>query len=126
MDFDHDPAVAAHEVRLFPTIRISSIREAELRAKMALLAMVSAVSEFGRWSVKAAVETVDIGSSHLAILLHLDRRPGVVLSQSPQLMLSIVNHSRGSAACPQPPAHRRRPVSAPQIGPLAHHRSSPR
>ena len=43
-----------HEVRLFPVIRISSDREAELRATSALLAMVCAVSEFGRAVVKIA------------------------------------------------------------------------
>lgn len=54
MDFEHDVRVASHEVRLFPTIRISSPREAELRATAALLAIVPAVSELGRAVVKAA------------------------------------------------------------------------
>ena len=43
-----------HEVRLFPSIRISSTQEAEQRATCALLAMVRAVSEFGRSFVKMA------------------------------------------------------------------------
>lgn len=43
-----------HEVRLFPTIRVSSEREAELRATASLLATIRAVSEFGRTIVKLA------------------------------------------------------------------------
>ena len=43
-----------HEVRLFPSVHISSTREAELRAASSLLAMVRAVSEFGRIVVRAA------------------------------------------------------------------------
>ena len=54
MDFDHDDTVKAHAVRLFPSVRISSPREAELRATASLLAMVRAVSEFGRSLVKTA------------------------------------------------------------------------
>jgi len=54
MDFDTDEQVRSHEVRLFPTIRIGSIREAELRATAGLLAIVKAVSEFGRAIVKEA------------------------------------------------------------------------
>jgi hypothetical protein len=54
MDFDTDEQVRSHEVRLFPTIRIGSTREAELRATAGLLAIVKAVSEFGRAIVKDA------------------------------------------------------------------------
>ena len=43
-----------HEARLFPSAHISSTREAELRAASSLLAMVRAVSEFGRIVVRAA------------------------------------------------------------------------
>ena len=43
-----------HEVRLFPSAHISGTREAELRAAASLLAMVRAVSEFGRVFVRAA------------------------------------------------------------------------
>ena len=42
------------EVRLFPSAHISGTREAELRAAASLLAMVRAVSEFGRVFVRAA------------------------------------------------------------------------
>ncbi len=44
----------SHEVRLFPSLRISNEREAELRATASLLAMVKAVSEFGRSIVRQA------------------------------------------------------------------------
>lgn len=53
MDYESDQ-IRAHAVRLFPTVRISSPREAELRATASLLAMIRAVSEFGRAFVKAA------------------------------------------------------------------------
>lgn len=43
-----------HEVRLFPSAHISSDREAELRATASLLAIIRAVSEFGRAFVRAA------------------------------------------------------------------------
>ena len=43
-----------HAVRLFPSLKNSSEREAELRATAALLAMAKAVSEFGRQIVKLA------------------------------------------------------------------------
>jgi hypothetical protein len=46
--------VRSHEVRLFPTVRISSEREAELRATASFCAMLRAVSEFGRSAVKMA------------------------------------------------------------------------
>ena len=36
------------EVRLFPSVHLSSDREAELRATASLLAAIHAVSEFGR------------------------------------------------------------------------------
>lgn len=53
LDFESDQ-VRGHEVRLFPTVRIGTDREAELRATAALCSMVRAVSEFGRAIVKAA------------------------------------------------------------------------
>ncbi|MBZ0167949.1 MAG: hypothetical protein K8F29_00730, partial [Kofleriaceae bacterium] len=43
-----------HEVRLFPSVHVSSEREAELRATASLLATMRAVSEFGRAIVKLA------------------------------------------------------------------------
>jgi hypothetical protein len=54
MDFDNDEQLRGHAVRLFPSIRISSDREAELRATASLLAIIKAVSEFGRSIVKVA------------------------------------------------------------------------
>ena len=54
VDFDNNEEIKAHQVRLFPSVRISSSREAELRATASLLAMVRAVSEFGRVIVKVA------------------------------------------------------------------------
>ena len=53
IDFGSD-AIREREVRLFPTVRIGSDREAELRATAALCAMVRAVSEFGRALTKLA------------------------------------------------------------------------
>lgn len=53
MSLDKD-ILARHEVRLFPSVRISSGREAELRATASLLAIAKAVSEFGRAVVKMA------------------------------------------------------------------------
>ena len=50
----HDDRLEGHEVRLFPSAHISGTREAELRAAASLLAMVRAVSEFGRIVVRAA------------------------------------------------------------------------
>jgi len=50
---DND-VLARHEVRLFPSVRISSRGEAELRATASLLAISKAVSEFGRAFVKMA------------------------------------------------------------------------
>ena len=50
----HSDRLEGHEVRLFPSAHISSTREAELRATASLLAMVRAVSEFGRIVVRAA------------------------------------------------------------------------
>jgi hypothetical protein len=52
-DWDSDQ-IKRHAVRLFPTIRISSEKEAELRATAALCAMIRAVSEFGRAVVRMA------------------------------------------------------------------------
>lgn len=45
---------AEHEVRLFPSVHVSSEREVELRATASLLATIRAVSEFGRMIVKLA------------------------------------------------------------------------
>ncbi len=53
-DFHSIDHLQEHEARLFPVVRISSDREAELRATSAFLAMVRAVSEFGRAIVKLA------------------------------------------------------------------------
>ena len=50
----HSDRLEGDEVRLFPSAHISSTREAELRAAASLLAMVRAVSEFGRIVVRAA------------------------------------------------------------------------
>jgi len=49
-----EDTLSRHEVRLFPSIHISSGREAELRATASLLAMAKAVSEFGRAVVAMA------------------------------------------------------------------------
>ena len=54
IDFHSIEHLQDHEARLFPVVRISSDREAELRATSAFLAMVRAVSEFGRAIVKLA------------------------------------------------------------------------
>ena len=54
IDFRSIGHLQEHEARLFPVVRISSDREAELRATSAFLAMVRAVSEFGRAIVKLA------------------------------------------------------------------------
>jgi len=50
----NDDALRRHEVRLFPSAHIKTEREAELRATASLLAMVRAVSEFGRALVRHA------------------------------------------------------------------------
>ncbi len=52
--FDGDLDHVENEVRLFPSLRISSDREAEQRATAALLAMIKGVAEFGRAVVKLA------------------------------------------------------------------------
>lgn len=54
MSFEEHEHLRDHEVRLFPVVRISSEREAELRATASLLAMVRAVSEFGQAVVRMA------------------------------------------------------------------------
>ncbi len=46
--------LSGHEVRLFPSVHIRSDREAELRATASLLAVIRAVSEFGRRVVRIA------------------------------------------------------------------------
>ena len=62
LNFEHDEALREREVHLFPTVRISSTREAELRATAALLSMVRAVSEFGR----AVVRMSDGPAGHIS------------------------------------------------------------
>jgi hypothetical protein len=54
MPFEDTDQAKTHRVRLFPTIRIGSVAEAETRATAALLATLRAVSEFGRAIVKLA------------------------------------------------------------------------
>lgn len=54
MPFEDTEPAKRHLVRLFPTIRIGSVAEAEIRATSALLATLRAVSEFGRVIVKLA------------------------------------------------------------------------
>jgi hypothetical protein len=54
MPFEDTDQAKTHRVRLFPTIRIGSVAEAEVRATAALLATLRAVSEFGRVLVKLA------------------------------------------------------------------------
>jgi hypothetical protein len=54
MPFEDSEHATRHRVRLFPTIRIGSVAEAETRATAALLATLRAVSEFGRVLVKLA------------------------------------------------------------------------
>jgi len=49
-----DATSSKHEVRLFPSVHIKSDREAELRATASLLAVIRAVSEFGRTIVRIA------------------------------------------------------------------------
>ena len=51
---DQHEGFAGREVRLFPSVRISSEREAELRATASLLAILRSVSEFGRKIVHEA------------------------------------------------------------------------
>lgn len=54
MPFEDTEEAESHLVRLFPTVRIASTAEAEMRATAALLAAVRAVSEFGRAIAKLA------------------------------------------------------------------------
>lgn len=54
MGFEFDDRIKEREVRLFPSLRISSLSELEGRATASLLAMFRAVSEFGRAFVKQA------------------------------------------------------------------------
>lgn len=54
MPFEDTDQAKRHRVRLFPTIRIGTVAEAETRATAALLATLRAVSEFGRVVVKLA------------------------------------------------------------------------
>ena len=59
MDFLNDVKLSKHETRLFPSDFIRSESEAEMRATASLLAMVRAVSEFGREAIHRA------GARHL-------------------------------------------------------------
>ena len=54
MTTKHDVTLSENEVRLFPSVHITSDREAELRATASLLAVIRAVSEFGRTIVRIA------------------------------------------------------------------------
>jgi len=54
MTTKQDATMSGHEVRLFPTVHIKSDREAELRATASLLAVIRAVSEFGKRIVRLA------------------------------------------------------------------------
>ena len=54
MTTKQDVTMSGHEVRLFPSVHIRSDREAELRATASLLAVIRAVSEFGRTIVRIA------------------------------------------------------------------------
>jgi hypothetical protein len=54
MPFEETEQAKDYLVRLFPTVRIATTGEAETRATAALLAMLRAVSEFGRVIVKLA------------------------------------------------------------------------
>ena len=54
MTTKQDATMSGHEVRLFPSVHIKSDREAELRATASLLAVIRAVSEFGRTIVRIA------------------------------------------------------------------------
>jgi hypothetical protein len=54
MPYEETEQASAYLVRLFPTMRIATTGEAETRATAALLAMLRAVSEFGRVIVKLA------------------------------------------------------------------------
>ncbi len=53
VDFENKE-IKDHAVRLFPTAHIKSSKEAEVRATASLLAMIQAVSEFGRTIVRVA------------------------------------------------------------------------
>ena len=52
MKTKQEATMSGHEVRLFPSVHIKSDREAELRATASLLAVIRAVSEFGRTIVR--------------------------------------------------------------------------
>ncbi len=64
-----------HETRLFPSAHISSVREAEVRATASFLAMVKAVSEFGRKIVHQAGGPVGQLHCYTEVPFQL-RRPG--------------------------------------------------
>ena len=54
MTTKQNATMSGHEVRLFPSVHIKNDREAELRATASLLAMIHAVSEFGKKIVRQA------------------------------------------------------------------------
>ncbi len=64
----------AHEARLFPTAHITSAREAEIRATASVLAMVRAVSEFGRSIVRLAGGPAGKIGSYTEVPFELQRR----------------------------------------------------
>ena len=76
MDVDDPKMLQQHEVRLFPTLRISSDREAELRATASLLAMARAVSEFGRSFVRMAGGPAGRLTAYTEVPLTTDAKPG--------------------------------------------------
>ena len=55
MHFEKNGRLVDHEVRLFPTVRISSEKEAEMRATASLLSVVLSVPDFGRAVVRARI-----------------------------------------------------------------------
>lgn len=71
-----DDTLREHEVRLFPSVHIKSEREAELRATASLLAMVSAVPEFGRAVVRRAGGSGGLLSCFTEVPFQLDRGDG--------------------------------------------------
>ena len=65
---------SGREVRLFPSSHISSDREAELRATASLLAVLRAVSEFGRAIVRRAGGPAGTLSCYTEVPFELQRR----------------------------------------------------
>ena len=82
-----------HEVRLFPSAHISGTREAELRAAASLLAMVRAVSEFGRVFVRAAGGPAGRISCYTEVAFKLGEPPAKTIRPD-----GIVRATRGKRA----------------------------